>query len=123
MLLVVPSIVGGLLGAVILVVTPESVFRLVVPILILFATCLFAARNSISKKLAVRSQQNKISLKGRVWGFFFQLFVAAYGGYFGAGIGILMLGSLGVMGLRDVHVMNAIKTALAAIINVTSSLL
>jgi hypothetical protein len=120
MLLVVPSIVGGLLGAVILVVTPESVFRLVVPILILFATCLFAARNSISKKLAVRSQQNKISLKGRVWGFFFQLFVAAYGGYFGAGIGILMLGSLGVMGLRGVHVMNAIKTALAAIINVTA---
>lgn len=120
MLLVVPSIVGGLLGAVILVVMPESVFRLVVPILILFATCLFAARKYNSKKLAMKTQQNKISLKGRVWGFFFQLIVAAYGGYFGAGIGILMLGSLSVMGLRDVHVMNAMKTALAAIINVTA---
>jgi hypothetical protein len=119
-MLIIPSVTGGLLGAVTLVVTPESVFRLVVPILILFATCLFAARKFISTKLAMKTEENKISLKGRIWGFFFQLFVAAYGGYFGAGIGILMLGSLGVMGLRDVHVMNAMKTVLAAIINVTA---
>jgi hypothetical protein len=52
-----------------------------------------------------------------VWGFLFQLFVAAYGGYFGAGIGILMLASLGVMGLRDIHTMNAIKTILSFLIN------
>jgi hypothetical protein len=119
-ILIIPSIVGGLLGAAILTVTPESVFRLVVPILILFATCLFAARKPLSKKLAMKTEENKISIKARVWGFFFQLFVAAYGGYFGAGIGILMLGSLGVMGLRDVHVMNAMKTVLAAVTNVTA---
>jgi hypothetical protein len=119
-MLIVPSIMGGLFGALILVVTPESVFRLVVPILILFATCLFAARDFISKKLAMKTNENKLSIRGRIWGFFFQLFVAAYGGYFGAGIGILMLGSLGVMGLRDIHMMNAMKTVLAAIINVTA---
>jgi len=119
-ILIIPSIVGGLLGAAILTVTPESVFRLVVPILILFATCLFAARKPLSKKLAMKTEENKISIKARVWGIFFQLFVAAYGGYFGAGIGILMLGSLGVMGLRDVHVMNAMKTVLAAVTNVTA---
>jgi uncharacterized membrane protein YfcA len=48
----------------------------------------------------------------------FQLFVASYGGYFGAGIGILMLGSLSVMGLKDIHRMNGLKTVLATVINV-----
>ena len=119
-MLVVPSFIGGLLGAVILVITPESTFKLVVPFLILFATCLFATRRRLAQKLAMKTDRGQIKLRGRVWGFFFQLFVAAYGGYFGAGIGILMLGSLGVMGLRDVHVMNAMKTTLAAIINVTA---
>jgi len=119
-MLVIPSFVGGLLGAVILVVTPENTFRLVVPFLILFATCLFATRKAIAARFAMRMDGGKISLKGKVWGILFQLFVAGYGGYFGAGIGILMLGSLGVMGLRDVHVMNAMKTVLAAIINLTA---
>ncbi len=119
-MLLIPSIIGGLLGAVILVVTPESVFRLVVPILILFATCLFAARNYLSKRLSMKTDKNEVSLRARIWGFFFQLFVATYGGYFGAGMSILMLGSLGVMGLRDVHVMNEIKSALAAIVNITA---
>jgi uncharacterized membrane protein YfcA len=44
--------------------------------------------------------------------------VATYGGYFGAGIGILMLGSLSVMGLRDIHRMNGLKTVLGTLINV-----
>ena len=120
--LIVPSIIGGLVGAVILVVTPEGLFKLVVPFLILFATILFAARNFISRKLAMKTTEETVTRSGKVWGFFFQLFVAAYGGYFGAGIGILMLGSLSVMGLRDVHVMNAIKTPLQAIINLTAFL-
>lgn len=120
--LIVPSIIGGLAGAVILVVTPESLFKLVVPFLILFATILFAARNFISRKAAMKTTEETVTRSGKVWGFFFQLFVAAYGGYFGAGIGILMLGSLSVMGLRDVHVMNAIKTPLQAIINLTAFL-
>ena len=50
----------------------------------------------------------------------FQLAVAVYGGYFGAGIGILMLSSLALMGLGDMHRMNAAKTFLAACINATS---
>ena len=47
----------------------------------------------------------------------FQFFVAVYGGYFGAGIGVLMLSSLGLMGIGDIHRMNAVKTVLAACIN------
>ena len=119
-MLLLPSVIGGLLGAVVLVITPESTFQLVVPFLILFATCLFASRKFVARRLAMRTEGNRITLKGRVWGILFQLFVATYGGYFGAGIGILMLGSLAVMGLRDVNAMNAVKTPLAAIINVTA---
>jgi len=47
----------------------------------------------------------------------FQFFVAVYGGYFGAGIGVLMLSALGLMGIGDINRMNAVKTILAACIN------
>lgn len=119
--LIVPSFVGGLLGAVIFVITPLKVFKIVVPFLVLFATLLFAFRNTITKSLRGPNHSDEyVSTKGRIWGFFFQLFVATYGGYFGAGIGILMLGSFSIMGLRDIHKMNAIKTTLTALINCTA---
>jgi uncharacterized membrane protein YfcA len=119
-LLVIPSLIGGLLGAEILVVTPEQTFRSVVPILVLFATLLFASRDIFTRRFGKTNIEEHVSRAGYLWGFFFQLFVATYGGYFGAGIGILMLGSLSIMGLRDVNRMNAIKTALATLINGTA---
>ena len=57
-------------------------------------------------------------LGGTRLGFLLQLFVASYGGYFGAGIGILMLGSLSVIGLPDIHRMNGLKTVLGTLINI-----
>jgi len=119
--LAIPSVVGGLLGAVILVITPAETFRRVVPFLILFATLLLASRDTLARKLGNNpTGGDHVTTIGRIWGFLFQLFVATYGGYFGAGIGILMLGSFSLMGMRDIHKMNAIKTPLAAIINVTA---
>ncbi len=116
--LLLPSCVGGLLGAVILVVTPEQVFRRIVPFLVLFATILFGGRDYFTRWFKVESRETRqVTPMARVWGFCFQLFVAAYGGYFGAGIGILMLASLGLMGLRDIHQMNALKTLLSSLIN------
>jgi uncharacterized membrane protein YfcA len=57
-----------------------------------------------------------------VWGaIFFQFLVALYGGYFGAGIGILMLASLGFIGLRDIHEMNTLKTILGSLINLVAA--
>jgi uncharacterized membrane protein YfcA len=120
-LLAIPSLVGGLLGAVVLVITPAETFKLVVPFLVLFATLLLASRDIIARKLGNNSANHgHVTTLGRIWGVLFQLFVATYGGYFGAGIGILMLGSFSIMGLRDIHEMNAIKTPLATIINVTA---
>jgi uncharacterized membrane protein YfcA len=117
--LLVPSMVGGLLGAVVLVITPPRLFDEVVPFLVLFATLLFALRDVIGRWTgATEDGQERVTTRGRTWGFLFQLFVATYGGYFGAGIGILMLGSLSVMGLRDIHRMNGLKTVLGTLINV-----
>ena len=115
--LLLPSALGALLGAFILVVTPEETFRRVVPFLVLFATLLFAFKD-VYARITGRVAHEHVSWLGRVWGFLFQLFIAAYGGYFGAGIGVLMLGSFSIMGMRDVHKMNAMKTILAAMINV-----
>ena len=117
-LLLLPSLLGGLLGAWILARTPNWLFAQIVPFLVLFATILFATRDRFAHRLGfVVPDGSKTTAAGRLWGFLFQLFVAAYGGYFGAGIGILMLASLGVMGLRDIHTMNAIKTILSFLIN------
>jgi uncharacterized protein len=116
--LFLPSMVGGLLGAIVLVNTTDELFRRVVPFLVLFATLLFASRDVIDRLIKRGESEEQVSTLGRIWGFLFQLFVATYGGYFGAGIGILMLASLSVMGLRDIHKMNGLKTLLATLINV-----
>jgi len=117
--LLVPSMVGGLLGAVVLVITPPELFDHVVPFLVLFATLLFAMRDVIARWTnAAAGGEEHVTTAGRAWGFLFQFLVATYGGYFGAGIGILMLGSLSVMGLRDIHRMNGLKTVLGTLINV-----
>jgi uncharacterized protein len=117
-LLLLPSAFGGLLGAWVLAITPNWLFAQIVPFLVLFATVLFGFSERIAGRLNFgREGRESTSLGGRIWGFCFQLFVAAYGGYFGAGIGILMLASLGVMGFRDIHQMNALKTVLSSLIN------
>jgi uncharacterized membrane protein YfcA len=117
--LLLPSVVGGLLGAFVLVSTPPELFDRVVPFLVLFATALFALRGPITRWTRGEGGEDEhVSSGGRLWGVTFQLFVATYGGYFGAGIGILMLGSLSVMGLRDIHRMNGLKTILGTLINV-----
>ncbi|MCL6511801.1 MAG: sulfite exporter TauE/SafE family protein [Anaerolineae bacterium] len=122
-LLLLPSFVGGLLGAMLLTRTPPELFGRIVPLLVLFATLIFAARDFFNR-LAMRSieamrraDEGHVSPAARIWGILFQAFVATYGGYFGAGIGILMLASLSLMGLQDIHRMNALKTALAFVIN------
>jgi uncharacterized membrane protein YfcA len=122
-LLLVPSFIGGVLGALLLTRTPPELFGRIVPLLVLFATLIFAARDVFNRFAARslegqnRADEGHVSRGARVWGILFQLFVATYGGYFGAGIGILMLASLSLMGLQDIHRMNALKTALAFVIN------
>ena len=122
-LLIVPSFAGGILGAVLLLRTPSRTFAAIVPYLILFATVLFAAGDRIARHLresrpaagAVASRERTAAWLSATIGF--QFLVAVYGGYFGAGIGILMLAALTVAGLHDIHEMNALKNTLAVFIN------
>jgi uncharacterized membrane protein YfcA len=114
LLLVIPSLIGGIAGALLLRVTPPSLFDALVPFLILFATLLFMAQETVQRKLKTAPPNSPMWFPGAM---LFQLVVAVYGGYFGAGIGILMLAALGILGLTDIHQMNGLKNFLGGCIN------
>jgi uncharacterized protein len=160
-----PSFIGGLLGALLLLLTPATFFAAIVPFLILFATVLFALQEPITRKLRgssttamhsafvatnastvdtanqnnslLQNQTNDeqvakshsdtgtgkdlqlyhVSKKWLAGAVLMQFLVAIYGGYFGAGVGILMLATLGLLGLTDIHQMNGLKNLLGFSIN------
>jgi uncharacterized protein len=124
LLLIGPSLAGGLVGALLLTELEDQYFELVVPWLLLLAAGLFGIQPYINRLMdpTVGRIGNPPYGQSASWALrallvVFQFFVAVYGGYFGAGIGILMLASLGLMGIGDIHRMNAIKTILASCIN------
>lgn len=121
-----PSLIGGLLGAVLLLRTPGERFDQIVPWLVLGATLLFVVQRPLMAALGKRgadlppvdpaSQPPSLTL------LVFQFGIAVYGGYFGAGIGILMLAALGFMGFTNIHRMNGLKNWGGLCINVTAAL-
>jgi uncharacterized membrane protein YfcA len=117
MALFAPSFAGGLAGAILLKLTPTSTFDHMVPYLILFATLLFVAQERVQRALKTAEAARHQSTSWLVAVIFFQLLVALYGGYFGAGIGILMLAALSIMGLGDIHQMNGLKSMFGGTIN------
>jgi uncharacterized membrane protein YfcA len=114
-LLIVPSLVGGYAGSRLVTQLDPRYFDALVPWLVLSAAVLFL----IQPFLPVRAEgKQKERRKGMiVLLILMQFLVAVYGGYFGAGIGILMLSTLGLMGLSDIYAMNGLKNFLAACIN------
>jgi uncharacterized protein len=114
--LLIASLIGGLAGAFLLLKTPARTFMEVLPWLTLGATLLFA----FGKKLAgsrisgVGKDATSRAIAGAA---LFQLAVAVYGGYFGGGMGIVMLAMLAVLGMTDVHAMNALKSIMGFVIN------
>jgi len=117
LLLLLPSIIGGIAGALLLRWTPPAIFDALVPFLILFATLLFMAQDPIQRKLKTTDAAAHQSNRWLTGAMLFQLFVALYGGYFGAGIGILMLAAMSIMGLTDIHQMNGLKNFFGGSIN------
>lgn len=116
--LIVPSLLGGIAGAVILLRTPERTFARIVPLLILGATLLLAAQEGITRLLGRFVASHEHPSRGWiVFAVTFQFLVSVYGGYFGAGMGILMLAALGLIGMHDLHQMNGLKNLLAICIN------
>jgi uncharacterized protein len=115
--LALPSFAGGILGALLLRRTPPALFDALVPFLVLFATLLFMIQESVQRRLKLAHAESHKSARWLMGAMAFQLFVALYGGYFGAGIGILMLAALSVLGLTDIHQMNGLKALLGASVN------
>jgi uncharacterized protein len=121
----VTSVIGGLGGSLLLLRTPQRVFLHLVPWLLLAGTLLFAFGNKI-RAMAGRSHVvedlGKMSWQVITAASIAELMVAIYGGYFGAGIGFMLLGMLAALGMRDIHAMGAIRTLLAAVINAAAVL-
>lgn len=114
------SLLGGWLGSWLLTHTAAIFFARLVPFLILFATILFLAQN-LFRQIAKREAASHEDHPGMGVAIVFQFAVAVYGGYFGAGIGILMLASLGFLGLSDIHKMNTLKNVLGSLINLVAA--
>ena len=105
------SLVGSVIGAVLLLHTPPRTFERMIPFLLLFATIVFAVSPFLTKERAHGARRhNPFQLAA-------QFCTAVYGGYFGAGIGFLMLAILAFSGLPNFNAMNAVKNVLAAAIN------
>ncbi|MFZ3381451.1 MAG: sulfite exporter TauE/SafE family protein [Candidatus Acidiferrales bacterium] len=111
------GVIGGFLGARILLSTPQSTFMRLVPWLLLAATVLFLAGPRISAWVKHRAAQGKTSRPLMIAGFFLELLIAMYIGYFGAGVGILVLSLLALLGMENIHAMNGVKSLLVSVVN------
>jgi uncharacterized protein len=119
-LLLVPSVIGGALGTLLVTRLDERYFARMVPWLILTATLLFLIQPTLARLTGIGKPHVRPGGGMTIAIVMGQMLVGVYGGYFGAGIGILMLSSLAVLGLADIHQMNGIKAVLAACINSAS---
>ena len=114
--LVVASVLGGFAGALLMIKTPPQTFVHVLPWLMLGATLLFAFGKSLSGRISSGiSHESSPQAVGAAA--IFQFCAAVYGGYFGGGLGIVMLAMLSALGMKDIHAMNKLKVMLAMVIN------
>lgn len=116
-ILSIVSVLGGLLGALVLLHTPQETFSQMVPYLLLVATLLFASGSHISNWLRSHVNLSQTSWPALIAVSILQLPIAMYGGFFGGGLSILMLATLSLLGIENIHSMNAIKMLLNVFIN------
>jgi uncharacterized membrane protein YfcA len=114
--LLAPSIVGGVVGSLLVTEFPAKIFDSLIPWLIISAAFIFLIQGPL-KRLTGKTSHSEPTWKTATLVVIAQFLIAVYGGYFGAGIGILMLSVLPFMGTKTIHETNAAKTLLATIIN------
>lgn len=119
-LLAPPSLLGGCVGALLVVGQPPKVFATLVPWLILLAASLFGLQPQLARWTGVGQHHAKPTSRSLAIIVVFQFVVSVYGGYFGAGAGILMLSALAMMGFENIHEMNSLKSTLGTLINVVA---
>jgi uncharacterized protein len=118
--LALPAVLGSLAGAILLVRAPERAFEIVVPWLVLAATLLLLVKDALWHKAAGRdappSRQRTLAVAATLG------LIAVYGGYFGAGMGIVTLALIALLRRLDIHQMNAIKTIVVGSINTVAAI-
>lgn len=105
------SLAGGLAGSLLLLRTSDHTFVLLIPWLLLFATLLFSFGAAVTGRLRAGARASLGVAIGA------QLLIGVYGGYFGGGIGIMMLAVLSLLGMTDIHRMNSLKAVLGTLAN------
>jgi hypothetical protein len=120
--LTITGIIGGLAGAYVLLITPQLTFLHLVPWLLLAATLIFTLSGRITGWLGRRHAHPQAAFTS-VYGIGLQLSLAFYLGYFGAGAGILLLAMLALLGMDNIHAMNALKAWLTAVSNAAAMVL
>jgi len=120
--LAIPSVMGGLGGAYLLRLTPSTVFDGLVPYLILFATVLFMLQEPIQRKMNSSHPEAHQSALWFAGAIVFQFMVGVYGGYFGAGIGIMMLAAFSILGMTDIYQMAGFKNVLSGAVNAVAAI-
>ena len=118
--LLVVSVTGGLLGAFVLLRTPQATFDRILPWLLLVATLIFAFGARMAAWIRGRPHDDGTQARAGAVSWLLQLVIATYAGYFGAGAGFLMLAMLSLAGMSDIHAMNGVKTLLGATANVVA---
>lgn len=116
-----PALAGGLLGSILLLVTPQQVFDTIVPLLVLFATALLLYQNLRRGAATAPEGGAWVLPRNTAAAVAMQFLVGVYGGYFGAGMGIMMLAILDRLGGVDIHGMNGVKCLLGAAINAVAT--
>jgi uncharacterized membrane protein YfcA len=114
------SLIGGLVGGWLLIRTPDQRFLLLLPWLMLAASVTFTLGGRVADRLSKRRGAPGAaarSTRAPLWILLFQFVIAIYGGYFGGGMGIMMLAAFSIAGMADIHEMNGLKTLLAVAIN------
>lgn len=110
-------LLGGGVGAALLLFTSDTTFRRVAPWLLLFATLLFAFGKQVSIALGGKLHSSQTLM-------LILLFpIAVYGGYFGGGIGIMILAAFRLYGLTDIHGMNGVKSILGGSLNAIAAVI
>jgi uncharacterized membrane protein YfcA len=121
--IVLPAgIFGGLTGGILLLKTGEKLFTDLVPFLILLASALLAIQNPVRKWLTRRQEQSKVKSASELWTFLPVFLASIYGGYFGAGLSVIILAVLGLILNDSLTRLNALKQGIAFVTNIAAAL-
>lgn len=118
------GVAGGAAGAWLLLRTPDALFREAIPWLLSFAMVLFVLGNRLNRALAAMARRHRHASLLGVWLLALFLFaVCTYGGFFNAGLGIVILSYLALAGFTDIHAMNGIKLLVSSAVSLVAIVL